>query len=248
MSYGLIHKMAGAALIVETKSETEEISGMKRQQKMFKQFTFDPTKYDQLRTYSKVVTLKRTTSDEKTHKTQQDSSDGSSPTTPQDSGLEEEIDYKTQKTQDKRGYKNGDLVPIGRDILEDKSRPPSQDGSSGSGGFIEEADHDPPAVQPGSTLGLGGDQISESCLACGTPIGVGHGTYSGYFCASCGPKVSMIRASAKAHTKGFTTGELWEDLAMRGRPPRREFLPAMLHAIGYVEFEGTWMQQPPKES
>jgi hypothetical protein len=79
-SYGLIHKIAGGALVVETKSETEEINGIKRQQKMFKQFTFDPTKHDQLGTYSKVVTLKTTTCDEKTH-----------------------------KTQDKRGYKNGDL-------------------------------------------------------------------------------------------------------------------------------------------
>ena len=70
MSYGLIHKMAGGALIVETKSEIEEISGTKRQQKTFKQFTFDPAKFDQLGTYSKVVTLKTTTSDEKTHKTQ----------------------------------------------------------------------------------------------------------------------------------------------------------------------------------
>ncbi|MGD0951045.1 MAG: hypothetical protein ABR985_01395 [Methanotrichaceae archaeon] len=66
-SYGLIHKLAGGALIVETKSETEEVSSTKRQQKTFKQFTFDPAKFDQLGTYSDVVTLKTTTSDEKTH-------------------------------------------------------------------------------------------------------------------------------------------------------------------------------------
>lgn len=240
-SYGLIHKMAGGALIVETRSETEEISGTKRQQRTFKQFTFDPTKYDQLGTYSKVVTLKTTTSDGKTHKTQPDPDDGSTPTAPQDSGLEEEIDYKTQKTQCMKGYKNGDSAPKFCEMLKEKSQYPSQDGSSGSGGSIEDADSDPHVVQPGSALGLG----VESCLACGTPIGAGHGTYLGCFCSSCGPKVSIVRAAAKARTKGFTTGELWEDLAMRGRPPRKEHLPAMLQAIGYVEFEGTWVRQQP---
>lgn len=279
-SHGLIHKLAGGALLVENKSETEELSSARRQQKTFKQFTFDPTKYDQLGTYSKVVTLKTIRSDAETHKTHQDPSDGSSCAIPSDSGLEEEKDNKTHKTQYMSWYKKGDIISNGCEILKKKSQLSSHDGSSGSGGSIADVDSDPPVVHPGSTLGLcqgcgqpetdlidkpGGSFCpqcmskfdaddaarrenpgarDEVCLACGTPIGAGHGTYSGGFCASCGPKVSIVRAASNAHAKGFTTGELWEDLAMRGgRPPRKEHLPNMLRALGYVEFEGTWIQQ-----
>ena len=233
-SHGLIHKIAGGALIVETKSETEELSSTKKQQKTFKQFTFDPSKYDQLSTYSRVVSLKR--SDAKTHQTRPDPDDGSSRVAPRDSGLEEEKDNKTHKTQEMRGYKIVDMSPPSREILKEKYQSPSHDGSGGSSGSIAGTDSDPQMFPPGSTVGLR-DAV---CLACSTPIGPGHGTYSGSFCASCGPKIPIVKAAAKAHANGFTTGELWEDLAIRGRPPRKEHLPSILLAIGYVEIEGIW--------
>ena len=235
-SHGLIHKIAGGALIVETKSETSELNSTTKQQRTFKQFTFDPSKYDQLSTYSKVVTLKRT--DAKTHQTRPDPDDGSSRVAPQDSGLEEEKDNKTHKTQEMREYKIGDITPRSCEILKEKYQSPSQDGSGGSSGSIADTDSDPQIVHPGSKVGLR-DAV---CLACGTSIGAGHGTYSGGFCASCGPKIPIVKAAAKAHAKGFITGELWEDLSMLGRPPRKEHLPRILLAIGYVEIEGTWRE------
>jgi hypothetical protein len=84
------------------------------------------------------------------------------------------------------------------------------------------------------------------CLVCGDPIGPGHGTYYDKFCASCGPKLPMVRAAAKAHSAGFSLSELWEDLAMRGRPPLKEHLPVMLQDLGCVEVAGRWMK-PPQE-
>jgi hypothetical protein len=316
-SHGLIHKIAGGALIVETKSESEEITGTKRQQRTFKQFTFDPTKYNQLETYSKVVTLKPRTIDAQTHKTHQDPSDGSSPTTPQHSGLEEERYNKTHKTQEMRGNDfDGCKKNTGCDIFKKKYPTPSQDGSSGSGGSTGKPDSDPIVVYGGSELGpdpgdpqscgrcgnrsmelidlpggsfcmkcakdlhaqdvahkeMLGFKVDQSieydepigshpckkeiaalepdivysmhCLACGNPIGDGHGTYSGSFCASCGPKLPMVKAAMKAHADRVSLSELWEDLASRGRPPRKEHLPDILQALGYVEFEGMWMRQP----
>ncbi len=300
-SHGLIHKIAGGALIVETKSETEELSSVKRQQRTFKQFTFDPTKYDQLGTYSKVVTLKSTSSDEKTHQTQPDPSDGSSPTAPRDSGLEEEKDNKTHKTQDMRGYKIGDMTSSCCETLKENHQPHSQDGSSGSSGSIAEDDSDPHVVFSGSGLGLDGqpqfyppehqlgakrtrireveseyeaelcgrcgklsielidlpggsfcvpcakelqaqeaaDEVQPtSCLVCDTPIGLGHSSYSGGLCSSCGPKLPMVRAAIKAHSDGVTLSELWEDLAARGRPPRKEHLPLMLELLGCRREDG----------
>ena len=38
--------------------------------------------------------------------------------------------------------------------------------------------------------------------------------YYGKFCSSCGPKIPMVSAAAKAHPEGFSTSELWEDLAV----------------------------------
>jgi hypothetical protein len=61
------------------------------------------------------------------------------------------------------------------------------------------------------------------------------------YCCSCGPKLAIVRAAAKAHPDGFTTSELWEDLAMRGRPPLEEHLPGMLRYLGYIEEEAIWM-------
>lgn len=80
-----------------------------------------------------------------------------------------------------------------------------------------------------------------SCLACGENTGPGHGSYcDGAFCTSCGPKLPMVRAAMKAHPGGLTVSKLWEDLAVRGRAPRKEYLPCMLRYIGCVEEGEIW--------
>ena len=55
--------------------------------------------------------------------------------------------------------------------------------------------------------------------------------------------ISILTAAAEAHSNGFAIGELWEDLAARGRPPRKEYFSAMLRAIGFVEVDGMWRTQ-----
>jgi len=87
------------------------------------------------------------------------------------------------------------------------------------------------------------EEAKKACLACGADIGPGHGNYYGKFCPSCGPKIPILKAAAKAHSDGFAIGELWEDLAARGRPPKKEYLAAMLRAIGFAEVDGMWRTQ-----
>ena len=70
------------------------------------------------------------------------------------------------------------------------------------------------------------------CAACGTDIGPGNSSYPGGLCSSCGPKLPMVNAAMKAHPEGISLSSLWEALAERGRPPRKEHLPAMLTALG----------------
>jgi hypothetical protein len=84
------------------------------------------------------------------------------------------------------------------------------------------------------------EEPEKACLACGADIGPGHGNYYDKYCASCGPKLPMVSAAAKAHPEGFSTSELWEDLAMRGRAPRKEHLPGMLQHLGYIEAGTIW--------
>ncbi len=79
-----------------------------------------------------------------------------------------------------------------------------------------------------------------SCSACGAEIGPGLGNYYGKFCSSCGPKTHMVKAAAKAHPEGFSTSELWEELAKRGRAPRKEHLSGMLQYLGYIEDGEVW--------
>ena len=85
---------------------------------------------------------------------------------------------------------------------------------------------------------------NSTCLSCDDPIGPGHSTYYEAFCGSCGPKLAMVRAAGKAHPDGFTLSELWEDLAGRGRAPRKEYLPGMLHYLGYTEDGSVWKLLP----
>jgi putative DNA primase/helicase len=90
-----------------------------------------------------------------------------------------------------------------------------------------------------------------SCLSCGEDTGPGHGSYyGGAFCASCGPKLPMVRAAMKAHHAGITLSELWQDLSMRGRAPRKEHLPDMLRYLGCMEVGETWrwVEGPPPAS
>jgi hypothetical protein len=89
--------------------------------------------------------------------------------------------------------------------------------------------------------------ISDRCLICGQEIGPGHSsaTFEGKnYCTSCVPSLSMIRVSAKTlagqNGRGPTTTEIHADIALRGRPPRMEHIPAMLNAVGFVENEGRW--------
>jgi hypothetical protein len=81
----------------------------------------------------------------------------------------------------------------------------------------------------------------KACLACGDDIDSGHGNYYNKYCASCGPKLPMVSAAAKALPEGFLTSKLWEDLALRGRAPKKEHLPGMLRHLGYIEDGAIWM-------
>lgn len=83
----------------------------------------------------------------------------------------------------------------------------------------------------------------EACVICGYPIGPGYGTYDDRYCASCGPKLPMVKASAKAMVSNGnrpTTGQILEDLSKRGRPPLKKYLHAMLREIGLIEEGGIW--------
>jgi len=91
--------------------------------------------------------------------------------------------------------------------------------------------------------------IPEVCIICSSPIGPGHGTYFDKYCSWCGPKLRMIRVSAKALAGNGdrpTTDQIYEDLAMRGRPPLKEQLPAMLRAVGCIEEGNGWKHQEAK--
>lgn len=83
-------------------------------------------------------------------------------------------------------------------------------------------------------------KIIASCLVCGADIGSGHGSYFGRFCSSCGPAWSMVKAAAKSLQPGFTTSQIYEELAKRGRPPLIEYIPIMLRDLGYFEESGNW--------
>jgi hypothetical protein len=84
------------------------------------------------------------------------------------------------------------------------------------------------------------EKTEDTCLACGDDIGPGHGNYYGKFCLSCGPKTPVVKGAAKAHSNGFSLSELWEDLAGRGRAPRKEHLAGMLQFLGYIEVGAIW--------
>jgi hypothetical protein len=87
-----------------------------------------------------------------------------------------------------------------------------------------------------------GGNLDDACMICRSPIGPGHGNYYGKFCSSCGSRISIIKAVTKTLINGFTTGELWEDIAaIVNRPPRKEYIPTMLRELGYVEANGVWM-------
>jgi len=93
--------------------------------------------------------------------------------------------------------------------------------------------------------------ISDTCPICGREIGPGcsSATFEGKnYCTLCAPSLSIIRASAKALTekngRGPTTTEIHENIALKGRPPTKEHIPAMLNAVGFVENEGRWKRRP----
>jgi hypothetical protein len=52
----------------------------------------------------------------------------------------------------------------------------------------------------------------------------------GNFCSSCGPKVSMVEDALKVNPE-FSISELLDYLATKGRPPRKEHLPAMIRYL-----------------
>lgn len=92
--------------------------------------------------------------------------------------------------------------------------------------------------------------IGDTCPICGLEIGPGHSnaTFEGKnYCTSCVSSLSMIRVSVKTLTekngRAPTTTEIYADITLRGRPPRKEHMPAMLNAIGFVEKEGKWERQ-----
>lgn len=186
-SYGLIHKIKGGGLIVERKSETEDL-GMRKNQKTFYHFTFDPSKFNLLDTYGNVVSLKTT---EQTSKTTADQGSGSAPITPQDTGLEEEKNRKTEQTKNTRGVEV-ERRTLGCEIFKKKSQLPSQDGSDGSFRSLLEPDIDPLVVSPGSTRG------SEPCQGCGQPAEDLIDLPGGRFCETCVAKFAEEDRARKA--------------------------------------------------
>ncbi len=90
-------------------------------------------------------------------------------------------------------------------------------------------------------------QKSITCPVCEVDIGPGHSSrvFEGVaYCTSCAAPLSMIRASAKALAKkngvAPSTLDVFFDIASKGRPPKKEHLPAMLMALGFTEKDGRW--------
>jgi hypothetical protein len=54
-------------------------------------------------------------------------------------------------------------------------------------------------------------------------------------------KIPRVSAAANVNPAGFTISELWEDLAVHGRAPRKEHLAVMLRHLGYIEEGATWI-------
>jgi hypothetical protein len=48
----------------------------------------------------------------------------------------------------------------------------------------------------------------------------------------------MVKAAVKSLLPEFTVPEIYEELANRGRPPRKEYIPIMLWDLGYSEEGG----------
>jgi P4 family phage/plasmid primase-like protien len=97
--------------------------------------------------------------------------------------------------------------------------------------------------------------ISDTCPICGQEIasGCSSATFEGKnYCTLCARVLPMIRASAKAlaekNERAPTITEIHEDIAARGRPPRKEHMPAMLKAVGFIENEERWEKRPDASS
>jgi len=102
-----------------------------------------------------------------------------------------------------------------------------------------------PPSEPSETP-IKAEQPSTFCCICGEDICTGHSNYGGKYCISCGPKLSMIKATAKAldgNSNHPTTDQIWKELAMIGRPPIKKHLPAMLRAVGCIEEGDGWRYQ-----
>jgi DNA repair photolyase len=187
-SYGLIDKIRGGALTVELRSEIEEVSGIKKLQKRYRNFVFDPSRFDLLGTYCNVVSLKMTG---RTHQTPVDQEAGSSLIISQDIDLEEKKNGQTQKTNNMNGLGSKGII-TGIDIFKKKYQIPSQDGSSGSSGSIEEDDSDSYRVSSGSVRG------TEICEGCGKPTDEPINLAVGMFCRSCAQRFAADNEVRKA--------------------------------------------------
>jgi hypothetical protein len=150
----------------------------------------------------------------KTHKTPADQGSGSAPISPQDSGLEEEKNRKTQQTQNTRGV-DGERRTTGWEIFEKKSQLPPQYGSDGSFGSDEELDIDSALVSSGSVRG------SEPCQGCGQPAEDLIDLPGGSFCETCvakfaeedkARKETPITQSAKLKAIYKPSGEALENI------------------------------------
>jgi hypothetical protein len=98
-------------------------------------------------------------------------------------------------------------------------------------------------------------KLGDACPVCGVDIGPGQSsrTFEGVsYCTSCPPRLSLLRLSVRELTKkngiAPTAIEIYEDVTSKGgRPPKKDFVSAMLRALGFAEKDGRWASSSPED-
>lgn len=122
--------------------------------------------------------------------------------------------------------------------------------SQGVGGDCYGIGPNPRRDLPTPCGGSDGPAKEATCPICGVEIGPGHscGTFEGLdYCTSCRRPLSIIRASVKALTSkngmAPTAPEIFANISLMGRAPRKEIIPAMLKQLGFIDVDGRWKER-----
>jgi hypothetical protein len=144
---GLMDKLKGGIITVEKIGETNEISTAKKHQRNYRLFSFDPSKFKPLESYSKMVRIKTDIVDGKDPKRPgEDPSNGSAPGTSIDIDFNNIIDGKDPKYPKRTIEDNHDFHEKDLSIV--------NVGSSGDFGSAPASDAGSQWVRSGSSPGL----------------------------------------------------------------------------------------------